>query len=121
MTKKIPIETLWRGQKVKPIIKKTNMNKDEQIYAAHLQRQLNHGLILDFKFEAINLKLAKRTWYRPDFLVVTAHNFEFHEVKGVWRDDARVKIKVAAKEFSHFKFVAVQIKNKKLYYEIIGG
>ena len=34
---------------------------------------------------------------------------EFHEVKGFWRDDARVKIKVAAEHFP-FKFVAVRKK-----------
>jgi hypothetical protein len=31
---------------------------------------------------------------------------EFHEVKGHWQEDARVKIKVAAEKFPMFRFHA---------------
>ena len=35
---------------------------------------------------------------------------ELHEVKGFWEDDARLKIKVAAKQHWMFTFVGVQRK-----------
>jgi len=34
---------------------------------------------------------------------------EFHEVKGYWMDDAKVKIKVAAAKFP-FRFVAMKLE-----------
>ncbi len=55
-------------------------------------------------FEAIKLRLAKKTFYTPDFLVMLKDGtLEVHEVKGFWEDDARVKIKVAASLFP-FRF-----------------
>ena len=36
----------------------------------------------------------RQTYYNPDYLVIYPGHFEIHEVKGFWRDDARVKIKV---------------------------
>ena len=40
---------------------------------------------------------------------------EFHEVKGFWRDDARVKIKTAADKFP---FVFIAAKQTKTGWEI---
>jgi hypothetical protein len=37
---------------------------------------------------------------------------EFHEVKGHWQDDARVKMKVAAAQHP-YTFIAVKAKTKK--------
>lgn len=84
------------------------MNKLEQSYSDYLQSELMAGRITQFDFEPIKLKLATRTYYTPDFLVITPTSIEFHEVKGFWEDDARVKIKVAAKEFWWAKIIAVQ-------------
>ena len=85
------------------------MNKTEAAYALLLRaRQLN-GEILWYSFEAVTLVLAVRTRYTPDFVVWTAGGaLEAHEVKGFWRDDARVKFKVAAGLFPWLKFVAVR-------------
>lgn len=89
------------------------MNKLEAKYAAELATQKLAGEILRFEFEPIKLRLADRTWYSPDFLVVTdAGIIELHEVKGHWEDDARVKFKVAAELHPWFQFVGVTHPNK---------
>lgn len=89
------------------------MNKTEQAYADHLQHLLDAGTITEFSFEPEKLRLAKKTFYTPDFRVQLPNGeIEFHEVKGFWEDDARVKIKVAA-ENHPYRFVAVQKKAKK--------
>lgn len=84
------------------------MNKTETEYAKYLELKKLSEEIKHFMFEPIGLRLANRTTYNPDFLVVNKHDqIEVHEVKGFWRDDARVKIKVASKQFDFFRFVAV--------------
>jgi hypothetical protein len=90
------------------------MNKTEQAYADRLEAMRRNGFVLWFEFEAIKLRLADNTFYTPDFTVM-AHDgvIEFHEVKGFWEDDARVKIKVAAKLFP-FRFKAMTPRSKKL-------
>jgi len=44
---------------------------------------------------------------RDDKRLLASGELECHEVKGFWRDDARVKIKVAASIYP-FRFVAVR-------------
>lgn len=89
-----------------------NMNKTEQRYLNEVLVPLQlAGEIIDIKFEGIKLRLAKATFYTPDFVVVTPEFIEMHEVKGYWEDDARVKIKVAAETFPWLRFVAVRIKD----------
>ena len=83
------------------------MNKTEARYAREvLGIRKMAGFVIDWRFEAIKLRLAKRTWYTPDFMVWTPERIEIHEIKGGFiRDDAAVKIKVAAEIFKEFKFV----------------
>ena len=89
------------------------MNSTEKAYAAHLDDRKLAGEVLAYWFEGVKFKLADKTFYTPDFLVMLADNtLEVHEVKGFWEDDARVKIKVAANMFP-FKFVGVQRLPKK--------
>ncbi len=89
------------------------LNRTEQAYRAHLDAQVHAGLVLDYRFEALKLRLADNTFYSPDFVVQLAdRTLEVHEVKGFWTDDARVKIKVAAALFPWFRFVAVQQRPK---------
>lgn len=85
-----------------------SMNKTELAYLDVLRLKQASGEIVDARFEAVKLRLAHNTFYTPDFLVVTTDALEFHEVKGFWEDDARVKIKVAAQMFPEFLFVAVK-------------
>lgn len=84
------------------------MNQTEAAYGDHLEIQRRAGLILSYAFEAVTLKLAADTRYTPDFMVIAADStVELHEIKGHWEDDARVKIKVAARLFP-FRFLGVQ-------------
>ncbi len=92
-----------------------HQNNTERAYANHLELRLRAGEILQFLFEPIKVRLADKTFYEPDFLVVKNDlTIEIHEVKGTMRvkemkhghltsrakplveDDAAVKIKVAA-------------------------
>ena len=89
------------------------MNGLESKYAAHLDHLLRSGKIAGYWFEAVNLRLADKCFYMPDFMVMMPDGaIEFHETKGYWHDDALVKIKVAA-EHLPFKFVAFQYKNNQ--------
>lgn len=87
---------LFRGQ-VRAVHKTGVMNNLETLYAEHLEAKLRRGEIRAYDFEPVKLRLADNTFYAPDFRVIR-HDYaiEYHEVKGHWEDDARVKIKVAA-------------------------
>jgi hypothetical protein len=94
-------------------LKTGEMNKTEARYDAHLWERRHAGEVLWHKFEAIKLRLADNTFYEADFAVLAAdRTFEIHEVKSIWLDDARVKIKVAASLFP-FRFIAVRARSKK--------
>ena len=88
------------------------MNKTEAEYDAILAAD---PTIVWRKFEAINLRLAADTFYRADFFVMRNDGvLEVHEVKGgVWEDDARVKIKVAAAMYP-FQFIGMTKLSKRL-------
>lgn len=78
------------------------MNGLERRYAALLQDRKNRGEIHDYWFESMTLKLAPDCRYTPDFVVqLIDGTIELHECKGFWRDDARVKIKLAADKFPY--------------------
>jgi predicted nuclease of restriction endonuclease-like RecB superfamily len=104
---------------VKPITPKNKMNGTEARMARDLELRKRAGDILDYQFEAVKLRLSDNTFYTPDFFITHADHFEVLEVKGFWRDDARVKIKVAAQMYPYFKFTAVQWKKKQWVYERI--
>lgn len=83
------------------------MNKLEAQYRDSLEMMARAGEIRSFMFEPVKLRLADRTTYTPDFMVIGNNDIlELHEVKGFWEDDARVKIKVAAEMFPMFLFKA---------------
>lgn len=110
MNRRFPHNVMARGR-----TRRTpgTMNKTEAAYAALLQLRKDAGQLAGFWFEAVTLKLAKDTRYTPDFLVqLKDGTMEFHEVKGYWEDDARVKIKVAAEMFP-FMFRAYRPRAKK--------
>lgn len=90
------------------------LNRTEAAYSRHLEGLVRSGAVLDYRFEAVKLRLADNTFYSPDFVVQLAdRTLECHEVKGFWTDDARVKIKVAAALFPWFRFIAVQARSRK--------
>lgn len=91
------------------------MNKTEAAYAEVLDLRRLAGEVDSWMFEPIKLRLADNTYYSPDFGVVLADGtLELHEVKAVngngtwlWEPAARVKIKVAAEQYTWFIFVEV--------------
>ena len=91
-------------------MKAGQMNKTEMEYAELLKRT---GIIAWYRFEGMKFRLADNTFYTPDFAVMRSDGrLEMHEVKGFWRDDARIKIKVAAEQYP-IQFVAVKKKTGK--------
>lgn len=98
------------------------MNKIETDYAQEVLNPLQlAGEIITYWFESHKLRLADNTWYTPDFMVQLASGeIEYHEIKGHWEDDARVKIKVVASLYP-FRFLAIQRKKGEWLTEEISG
>jgi hypothetical protein len=87
-------------------------SKLEERYAEQLEADRLGGRVIRWRYEALKLRLADRTFYSADFFVVTAERrIELQEVKGSWdaphQDDARVKVKVAAFQYPEFRFVGI--------------
>lgn len=94
------------------------MNQYERAYAALLEKRKLAGEIQEYHFERYKLRLGQACYYTPDFAVVRADGvMEFHEVKGFWEEDARVKIKAAADQYPHV-FVAVTRPKTKAQREL---
>lgn len=69
--------------------------------------KLTHGERIGV--QNVKLKLATGCWYIPDFWAVSSNgDFVFYETKGFMRDDAAVKLKVAAALHVWAKFVLVK-------------
>lgn len=83
-------------------------NRLEQSFGLVLFSRKHRGEILDYAFEPLKLRLGRKTWYTPDFVVYEKdRSVTVYEVKGFWRDDARVKIKVAAARYPMLRFYGV--------------
>lgn len=90
------------------------MNGTEKRRAIELEAERRNGLIVLWKYEAVTLKLADDTRYTPDFFVLLHDGtVRMEETKGFLRDDALVKIKVAAALFPFFRFVMYTVRPKK--------
>jgi hypothetical protein len=88
-------------------------NQLEAAYERELEAQKQRGEILWYQFEGITFKLAKDTRYTPDFVVMLPNGeMECRETKGFWRDDAKIKLKIASAMFP-FRFVAIYAVPKK--------
>lgn len=102
-----------RARAIRTQSKRDEMNKTEEAYAERLEILRRGNVIADWAFQPEKLRLADRTFYTPDFRVINVDaTIEFHEVKGFWEDDARVKIKVAAAQHP-YRFVAVTVRSKR--------
>lgn len=113
------------GAKVKtaggarPAHKRGVPNKLEAKWMATLQARLLAGQIKAYYFEAITLQLADGVRYTPDFFIIHNDNsVEINETKGFMRDDARVKLRVAANAYRHWRFVLVQWDRKGKNWQI---
>lgn len=70
-----------------------------------LEAQVAQGKIEKWFFESVRLRLAPKTFYTPDFMVIDRDGtVTFKEVKGFLREDAAVKFKWARESFPYFKF-----------------
>ena len=99
-----PVSEAVAKSKVKP-----EMNKTEALYALELDDLKRNGVVSEWWFESIKLRLAKRTWYTPDFFVLFSDGrMSFVEIKGFLRDDAAVKFKTIREKFSWAEFVMIR-------------
>ena len=87
-------------------------NRLETAFSEYLHKLWLAGEILDYKYESAKLRLARNTFYTPDFLAVYPDEFHIYEVKGHWEEDARQKIKWAAQLYWYFRFFGVQREKK---------
>lgn len=100
--------------RVKPVPKRGRMNLTESAWAEVLELRRLAGEIQSHRFEPIRFVLGHAANYTPDFEVVDADGYiEYHEVKGFWREAARVRIKTVARMFPDRLFVAVKKRTKK--------
>ena len=103
----MPVKAQGRKRKVPG-----QMNKLERQYAEHLEGEKRAGRILEYYYEPLGIKLAPKTFWHPDFLVLTAAHFiELHECKGFMEDHANVKIKTVAAMF--WWLIVYVVKRKK--------
>lgn len=85
------------------------LNKTERLYLEYL-RSLNPKWL---GIQNITLKLGDDCRYTPDFFAIDNLGvLHAREVKGFFRDDAKVKIKVAARVFPWIRFTVAVRKNK---------
>jgi hypothetical protein len=92
-----------------PAIERPKMNRTEQRMAQRLEVAVKLGLVVRFGFELVTLRLADRVRYTPDFFVVYPDGLGFVEVKGGFiRDDARIKLQVAARMYPELRFTLAQ-------------
>jgi hypothetical protein len=92
---------------VQPTTDEAKLNKTEKAYLAILRSRRYEFVGV----QCITLKLGDDCRYTPDFIVLNAGIITADEVKGFWRDDAKVKIKVAARMYPWIAFRVIQ-KNK---------
>lgn len=99
---------------------RTGMNGIETRMAGELESLQKQGKIYSWQFESVNLKLTKKTWYRPDFLVTKNDGtLQFLETKGHLRDDANAKFKMAVHLYPTFEFQMVKWDRKSKKWEIV--
>lgn len=100
---------------------KGKMNGTEREYYQIYIRPLElTGEVIKCEFETLSLKLGKRCFYNPDFiLTMRDESKQVHEVKGgLIRDDARVKYLWACEKYgTQYIFQAWQ-KKKGLWKQI---
>ena len=77
------------------------LNKTERAFLGHLKRQDCGARVYA---QSITLKLGNGVRYTPDFIVVDEWRLTAYEVKGFMRDDAAVKLKVAATAYPRISF-----------------
>jgi hypothetical protein len=86
--------------KASPRGTREGMNRLESRYADLLDVRKAAGEIKDWYWQPCKWVLANQCTYCPDFMVVLPDDrAEFHETKGFMREDAWVKVRVAARRY----------------------
>ena len=84
------------------------MNKTERAFSQMLALARYDCLILDWRREPCKFQLAGNTTYTPDFGIDLPFGVKAYvEIKGFMRDDAAVKLKVAASQYPCFIWLLV--------------
>lgn len=103
--------------KIAPMTVEDDLNKTEAAFLDELQSSDKYAAI---HTQGLTLLLGANCRYTPDFFTIDKEGKAVAwEVKGFWRDDARVKIKVAARTYRWIKFIAVQKQKGDWVYEEI--
>ena len=84
------------------------MNGLEKRYSQYLEGLRVGGEVLEWRYEALKLRLGDATFFTPDFIVVYPDRIEAHECKGFLEEAASVRIRVAATQFWYMGFVMVR-------------
>lgn len=88
----------------------SDLNKTEAAYLAHLRASGWTWVGV----HTFTIKLGKDLRYTPDFWTFReGGGLIAHEVKGFWRDDAKVKIKAAARLLPFIDFIAATRKGRE--------
>lgn len=97
-----------------------DMNGTERAYQTILEARKRNGEVREYHYQLVTVRLADAVRYTPDFTVILADGrLELHEVKGGFvRDDARVKLQVAARS-TPFAYVLAQYKAKRWTIEAV--
>lgn len=99
---------------VKPMIRqdRRGLNKWEEAFREHLASA--YGSSATIHREGLGIRIGNGCIYWPDFVVSGyGYSIRCYEVKGYMRDDAAVKLKVAASKFPTFSFFLVTKQSKK--------
>lgn len=91
------------------------LNKTESAYLEWLKRNNFQWIGV----QNITLKLADDCRYTPDFFSIDNGKLQAREVKGFFRDDAKVKIKVAARLFPWIEFIVVRLEKGNWMHSLI--
>jgi len=95
---------------------KDQMNKTERAYSVLLEEEMRQGLVIDWKFHPMRVRLADNTFYEVDFLVLHDDmRLAIHETKGGYTTDkGQMKIKLCAEVLPYFRVVkATKLPMKK--------
>ena len=95
-------------------------SKWEEQYRNMLELKYRACEILAYEYESITFRLAPKTTYTPDFMVVLPDGkVQIHEVKGFAREDAIIKFKVAAQQNPWFEFIMVKKSKNEGWVEML--
>ena len=91
-------------------VDKDRMNKTEARFSWELEALKRAGEITRWDFQPLKFRLAKKTWFTPDFVAwLPDGKVWIIEIKGGHvRDDAAVKFKMAREIYPEFKWTCLQ-------------